>query len=89
MTIARKPKGKTPVDVDELINKGGTPAAVPAVAGNGNGGREVPVKLRIREGTLRRIDELVAARPVRTARHSWLMEAVVEKLERERFMTAP
>jgi hypothetical protein len=84
MAITRKPKrssgtGAKPVDVDALINKGGS------VAGK-NGGHEkdaVPVILRVPEDILRKVDASVQSRRIKTPRHTWLLEAVLEKLERE------
>jgi hypothetical protein len=84
MAITRKPKqssnaaGKH-VDVDALIKKGGS------VAGK-NGGQErdaVPVILRVPEDILEKVDASVQARRIKTPRHTWLLEAVLEKLERE------
>ena len=82
MAISRKPKPqeKASVDVEALINKGGS------VAGGDNDTGEkssVPVILRVPQTLLTRIDEAVAARPIRTPRHTWMLEAVLEKLERE------
>jgi hypothetical protein len=86
MAISRKPKqssgaaAKT-VDVDALINKGGS------VGGrNGGQGKEkdaVPVILRVPEDILERVDSSVQARRIKTPRHTWLLEAILEKLERE------
>lgn len=73
MTIARKPK--------KLVHS--------LIAGGGKVGStaEVPVKLRVPEVTLRRIDAAVAERQKQTGirtglRHAWLLEAVEEKLAR-------
>ncbi len=94
MPISRRPKDDSPppaaVDVDALILKGGS------VAGQGAAGREVPrpqpttpakdpmpVVLRVPAALLGRIDEALDARAVKIPRHTWLLEAVVEKLERE------
>jgi len=84
MAISRKPKqssgaaAKT-VDVDALIKKGGS------VAGkNGGQGRDaVPVILRVPEDILEKVDASVQARRIKTPRHTWLLEAILEKLERE------
>jgi hypothetical protein len=83
MAITRKPKqspsaGKS-VDVDALISKGGS------VAGkNGGQGKDtVPVILRVPEDILQKVDASVQARRIKTPRHTWLLEAVLEKLERE------
>jgi hypothetical protein len=83
MAITRKPRqssgaGKQ-VDVDALIGKGGSVARK-----NGGQGKDaVPVILRVPEDILRRVDESVQARRIKTPRHTWLLEAVLEKLERE------
>ena len=87
MAITRKPKvpALSPVsgvDVDALINKGGsvaTASAAPAVPSD----KPVPVVLRVPAEVLERVDRLVEARAVKVPRHTWLMEAVIEKLTRE------
>ncbi len=84
MAISRKPKQSSGtvakrVDVDALINKGGS-------VGGKNGGQEtgtVPVILRVPEDILGKVDASVQARRIKTPRHTWLLEAVLEKLERE------
>jgi len=84
MAITRKPRrssgaGAKPVDVDALINKGGS-------VGGKNGSQEkgtVPVILRVPEDILQRVDASVQTRRLKTPRHTWLLEAVLEKLERE------
>jgi len=43
------------------------------------------VNLRTPIEVLARIDRAVAARQPKTSRHYWLLEAVLEKLEREEF----
>ncbi len=95
MPISRRPKDASPppaaaVDVDALILKGGS------VAGQGAPDREpsrpqaaapvkdpTPVVLRVPAALLGRVDEVLDARAVKIPRHTWLLEAVVEKLERE------
>ncbi len=84
MAITRKPKqssstGAKSVDVNALINKGGSVAEK-------NDSQEkdtVPVILRMPEDILRKVDASVQARRIKTPRHTWLLEAVLEKLERE------
>ena len=86
MAISRKPKqssstAASPVDVDALISKGGSVAR-----GNGEqakGKDAVPVILRLPEDVLQKVDASVQARRIKTPRHTWLLEAVLEKLERE------
>ena len=81
MAITRKPAragSPAPVDVDDLINRGGsTPQR------GEQGGEVVPVILRLPAPMLRGIDEAVKSRPVKIPRHTWLLEAIHEKLSRE------
>jgi hypothetical protein len=84
MAITRKPKAATGsgpvVDIDALIHKGGS------VAGNETPQRtekHAPVVLRIPAEVLVQVDAAVQRRSVRIPRHTWIMEAIVEKLERE------
>jgi hypothetical protein len=82
MAITRKPaKPVEPqaVDVDALIRKGGSVAAEAEADAN----KAASVVLRIPAETLARIDQAVQARRVKTPRHTWLLEAVMEKLDRE------
>ena len=83
MTISRKPKPAASetvaIDVDALIHKGGS------VAGEGPSTRQklAPVMLRLPTSMLAKVDATVQARVVPTARTTWIMEAIAEKLERE------
>ncbi|MEA2733518.1 MAG: hypothetical protein QOF70_7993 [Acetobacteraceae bacterium] len=84
MALTRRPKPPAPaatsaVDVDALINKGGSVARVAEPAPS----KPAPVVLRMPPDVLVRIDQAVEARRVKVPRHTWLMEAVIEKLERE------
>jgi hypothetical protein len=83
MAITRRPK-PTPnpaVDVEALINKGGS------VAQPSNEERDVPkqaqVKLRLPTDLLAQVDQVLKGRRITIPRHTWLIEAIVEKLERE------
>ena len=86
MAVTRRPKPAlvataSPVDVEALINKGGSVAragAEPAAPA-----KTASVVLRLPPDVLTRIDRAVEARRVKVPRHTWLMEAVIEKLERE------
>jgi hypothetical protein len=86
MAIARKPRGPVPAspsnerEIERLILKGGSvadakdkPDCVPATAN---------VVLRIPADLLERVDREVEGRRPRIPRHTWLLEAIVEKLER-------
>ena len=83
MAITRKPARVAPpsgnVDVDDLIRRGGSAAE----AREEQGGEIVPVILRLPAAMLRSIDGAVKSRPVRIPRHTWLLEAIHEKLQRE------
>jgi hypothetical protein len=79
MAISRKPKTEKSVNVDALINKGGSVAKQGSTADN----ETVGVILRVPEGMLKRVDSAVSARQIRTPRNTWILEALLEKLERE------
>lgn len=88
MAITRKPKpprASGPVDVDALIGKGGSSAQskAAATAAADNGSPVVPVVLRLPPGILGRIDAALKSRPVRMPRHTWILEAIVEKLAQQ------
>jgi hypothetical protein len=83
MAITRKPapaRSAPPVDVEDLINRGGS---APARTEAADSDQVVPVILRLPASMLKSIDQLVKSRPVRIPRHTWLLEAVHEKLSRE------
>jgi hypothetical protein len=61
-----------PVVTDELPLKDAAP--------------EVALTVRVPKDTLDRIDALVRARPTRIPRHSWLLEAIYEKLYKEDYV---
>ncbi|MBJ3778753.1 hypothetical protein [Acuticoccus mangrovi] len=88
MAIARKPTARivppssaSEREIEALIRKGGsvavTPAARPKAAGTAK------VILRLPDEMLARVDALVEARSPKIPRHTWLLEAILEKLERE------
>jgi hypothetical protein len=87
-TITRKPSGQqssTPhpseAEIDALIHKGlSRPEDHP---GSPSEEEEQQVVLRLPRALLRRVDGAVKQRPLKTPRHRWLMEAILEKLERE------
>jgi hypothetical protein len=82
MAITRKPKAAgaaAPVNVEELINRGGSPGAKTAETADAT----TPVVLRIPTAMLTQIDALVKAQPIKTPRHRWMLEALYEKLSRD------
>ena len=84
MAITRKPKAQesniNAVDVDALINKGGSVATTtkpePDTA-------PIAITLRVPPTLVAKIDTVITSRPIKTPRHTWLLEAVLEKLNRE------
>ena len=84
MPITRKPKATVPqgVDVDALISKGGG-VAERGLQSDRPERTTSPVVLRVPAHLLDRIDDALASRLLKTPRHTWLLEAVLEKLERE------
>ncbi len=77
MAITKKPKkGKTPeIDVNALIGKGGSISKK-----LGEVDKPVFVQLRLSKELVERIDEMRAARAIKIPRHTWLLEAIHEKL---------
>jgi len=77
MAIARKPKRK-PVDVDALIQRGGSPGST-----RREDARATPILLRLPPEMLERLEAALKSRPVKLPRHTWILEAIHEKLTRE------
>ena len=86
MAIVRKPTA-TPAatrserEIEALINKGGSVAEPPQDKGKGIV-KTTSVILRLPAETLEWVDRAVESRAPRIPRHTWLLEAVLEKLER-------
>ncbi len=78
MSVTRKPRAKAP-DVEAIISKGGSVAKRDTKSEKGT----TPVVLRIPIAMLQEVDQTLEARPIKKPRHTWLLEAVQEKLERE------
>ena len=82
MAISRKPKTTEKTaqepDINALINKGGSTAET-EIKKEG----DKPILIRVPSDTLKQIDEIVSSKRIKTPRHTWLLEAVFEKLERE------
>ena len=88
MGIRKKPTAATATierptqdenQVAALIQKGGSVATAEA----GEGIEIKNVQLRLPVPWLEQIDTSLATRRLRPSRHSWLLEAVIEKLDRE------
>lgn len=85
MAITAKPKVSEAVlpeaDIQALINKGGS------VANQGKKEQDLSkpqlLQLRIDRELLASIDTVIHRRRVKIPRHTWILEALHEKLERE------
>lgn len=78
MAITRKPKGKPPASeaqISALIEKGGRTARQETAAR--------AVSLRIPGPLAERLDSTLQDKLIRMPRHTWILEAIVEKLDRE------
>lgn len=82
MAISKKPqtteKTVKETDINALINKGGSTAETDSRKTG-----EKPILIRIPSDALEKIDEIVASRKIKTPRHTWLLEAIFEKLGKE------
>ena len=86
MAITRKPKKNTQiadVDVDSLINRGGSTAQTIQTEINQKRLGEKQVALRIPYPMFDKIDKSLQQKTIRMPRHTWILEAIAEKLERE------
>ncbi len=87
MAIARKPKlSETQAkeqNINTLINKGGSVAEDREDGGNTKQTGDKPILIRIPAEVVKKIDEIVSAKKIKTPRHTWLLEAVFEKLEKD------
>ena len=77
MAITRKPKGKpaaSEAQISALIEKGGRTARQETAAR--------AVSLRIPGPLAERLDDFLQGQLVRVPRHAWILQAILEKLER-------
>lgn len=80
MAVARRPTARQAVDVDELIGKGGS---VPSEAQSAPESENTAIPLRLPRALLSRVDRAVAKQPIKVPRNTWILHALMEKLERE------
>lgn len=81
MAITTKPKAKEAQKEDEiaaLINKGGSVAAADAKSSE----KDQNVMLRIPVPLLEKLDAELNKGIIKKKRHPWILEAIVEKLQR-------
>ena len=80
MAVARRPAAHPTASVEQLIEKGGSVARE---------ARTVPeteitaVPLRLPRTLLSRVDRAVAKQPIKVPRNTWILHALIEKLERD------
>ncbi len=80
MPIAKKPtqdKEASQSEINAVISKGGSIAKTDK-AGNQK------ILIRIPNGLLDRVDTDLSSRPLKTPRNTWILEAILEKLERQK-----
>jgi hypothetical protein len=78
MPVAKKPiqdEETSESQINAVISKGGS-VAKPDKAGNQK------ILIRIPNGLLDRVDTDLTTRPLKTPRNTWILEAILEKLER-------
>ena len=92
MALRRRPQSKSKKSptaaehhIEALINKGGSVAPDHEEEG---GGRPQLVQLRLSRALVQRIDKARKHRLVVPSRHTWLLEALLEKLETEEHLKA-
>lgn len=86
MSISRRPKtqGQAPnVDVDALIAKGGSVAHLEAIEAKSEEEGIGSFTLRVPKKLLRQIEQQLKTKPIKTDRQRWILESMVEKLERD------
>lgn len=85
MSISKKPKttsSQSEAKVQALIEKGGSSAHKDKQ--NKKQQKDVvPISLRLPREFSERIEAVLEKRALKIPRHTWLLEAVIEKLERE------
>jgi hypothetical protein len=81
MALRAKPQQQQPDDrrINELIEKGGTVAR----RENGDTAKPMLVQLRLSRDVIQRIDRTRKKRTVPPSRHSWILEALLDKLNAE------
>ena len=83
MAIAKKPNNKLEEDkINALIEQGGS---IPKDKVTGDVIKLI--QLRIPSSEIERIDNLIASRRPKPPRHSWILEAIYEKLEKDSVQT--
>ena len=89
--ISKKPKNTgilSEKDIDALINKGGNVPVEekPEVVNKTKKqpAKKIPVQLRLSQDLIDIIDEIIEDRVVKVSRHAWFLEAIAEKISKEK-----
>ena len=80
MPIAKKPtldEEPSQSEINAVISKGGSIA-------NQDKAKTEKILIRIPNGLLDRVDTDLTTRPLKTPRNTWILEAILEKLERKK-----
>ena len=80
MAISKKPTAKTQpseAEIHAIIEKGGSVAAAPNESGKKN------LQLRLEADLIEKIDSARKIKAVPPSRHTWILEAIFEKLQKE------
>lgn len=87
MAITKRPTGQVSeaVDVEALINKGGSVAkSTESLPPQDEQEKTAVVNLRLPTSLLAEIDEVIKSKRVKIPRHTWLLEAIAERLTSEK-----
>lgn len=87
MAITKRPASKsaTAVDVEALISKGGSVGgSAEAPPAREDAQKTSVVNLRLPTSLLAEIDEVIKSKRVKIPRHTWLLEAIADRLSSEK-----
>ena len=92
MAVTRKPKEvqipQEPLQEDQAfqqyLSKGGSSAKGQQDASQEAAPKDVKFTLHIPGSLCQELDERRGARPLKISRHQWVLEAILEKIQRER-----
>lgn len=79
MAISKKPKRRE--TVDDIISKGGSSSKIHGTEASKDVAR---VQLRIPQSKISEIDKILERYDPMPSRHHWLLEAIYEKIKREK-----
>ena len=83
MALSPRLKSQPNISEEELIQKGGTSGQKTTSASSIEAEEVKRVNLRLPAHYLYQVDQLLAQRPGKVSRNTWIIEAIVEKLGKE------